>query len=72
MFLRLWQFHVRPNLIREFCAAYGPDGEWAALFRRGSGYVGTELLEARSVPATYLSIDRWGSREAWDAFLRAH
>src|SRR6187397_611903 len=28
----------------EFERVYGPDGEWAAFFRDGRGYIGTELL----------------------------
>ena len=27
-----------------FERVYGPEGEWAEFFRRGQGYVGTELL----------------------------
>jgi uncharacterized protein len=52
-----------------FESAYGADGEWARFFRRGEGYLGTELLAAAP---RYLLIDRWTSREAYEAFLSAH
>jgi len=52
-----------------FERVYGPDGDWARFFRRGEGYLGTELLASAE---RYLVIDRWTSREAYGAFLAAH
>jgi heme-degrading monooxygenase HmoA len=51
-----------------FERVYGPDGEWAAFFRTGRGYVGTELLRDVENPGRYLVIDRWESREAYNEF----
>ena len=56
----------------EFEQVYGPEGEWAAFFRRGSGYVGTELMRDVELPGRYLVIDRWESREAYQAFVDGH
>ena len=53
----------------EFEQAYGPDGEWAAFFREGTGYIGTELLRDVEIPGRYVVIDRWESREVYDAFV---
>ncbi len=53
----------------EFERVYGPDGEWAAFFRTGDGYVGTELLRDVENPGRYVVIDRWASREAYQAFV---
>ena len=53
----------------EFERVYGPDGEWAAFFRGGRGYVGTELLRDLEVPGRYFVIDRWESREAYNEFV---
>ena len=52
-----------------FERVYGPEGEWAEFFRRGSGYVGTELLRDVEHPARYLVIDRWESAATYDAFV---
>jgi heme-degrading monooxygenase HmoA len=49
--------------------AYGPEGEWAQFFRRGTGYVGTELLHDLEEPDRYLVIDRWESIETYNTFL---
>lgn len=53
----------------EFERAYGPEGEWAEFFRGGAGFVGTELLRDVENPGRYLVIDRWESREAYQAFV---
>jgi heme-degrading monooxygenase HmoA len=53
----------------EFERVYGPAGEWADFFRRGTGYVGTELLRDVETPSRYLVVDRWDSAEAYNAFV---
>jgi uncharacterized protein len=52
-----------------FARVYGPNGEWARFFRRGAGYLGTELLAGED---GFLLIDRWTSREAYTSFLAEH
>ena len=56
----------------EFERVYGPDGDWAAFFRGARGYVGTELLRDIELPGRYLVVDRWESREAYNAFVQAN
>jgi heme-degrading monooxygenase HmoA len=56
----------------EFEGVYGPGGDWAEFFRTGRGYVGTELLRDLEQPGRYFVIDRWESREAYDAFVVAN
>ena len=56
----------------EFERVYGPEGEWAEFFRGGAGYVGTELLRDLESPGRYLVVDRWDSREAYNAFAEAN
>ncbi len=65
----LWTYDVLPEAAEEFERAYGAAGDWAALFRRFEGYSGTELL--RGPGNAYLTIDRWRSREDFDAFMAA-
>lgn len=71
MFLRIWKFQVRPEKAEEFRAVYGPSGTWAGLFRRITGYLGTDLLQSATEPNMYFTFDRWEGPEAWAAFLRA-
>jgi hypothetical protein len=46
-YVSLCEFRVNTGFVFEFEKAYGPDGDWARLFRRGDGYLGTELLRDR-------------------------
>ena len=55
-----------------FAPVYGSGGEWSRFFRTGTGYVGTELLQDVEHPGRYLVIDRWESREAYNAFVEAN
>jgi len=56
----------------QFERTYGPEGEWAQFFAGGAGYIGTELLRDVEQPGRYVSIDRWESRDAYNAFVEAH
>jgi heme-degrading monooxygenase HmoA len=68
MYLILWRFRPVVGREGEFERAYGPSGEWAHLFRRGDGYLGTELLRRSEDSREYLTLDRWASRAAYEAF----
>jgi len=68
-YVYVWEFKVLPEREQEFLAAYGSSGVWSRLFGKAAGYVGTLLLQDRAVPARFLTIDRWSSQSAHDAFL---
>lgn len=70
MFVVVWQFEIAEEKIADFEAAYGPDGDWAQLFRKSPEYLGTELLRDVYISGSYLTIDRWKSEEAFRAFRR--
>jgi len=69
MYLIIWEYHVRAGMERSFEAAYGPDGDWALLFRSTPGYLGTTLLRDVSDPRAYTTLDRWVSRSEFDRFM---
>jgi heme-degrading monooxygenase HmoA len=62
------QFKVRPDCQAQFELHYGPHGSWVRLFRQSPGYIDTLLLQDRSDPLRYLTIDRWHSADAYNAF----
>src|SRR5690242_7070193 len=68
MYRIVWQFDAEPERLAEFEREYGPDGVWARLFRAGEGYVGTELFRSVDRPARFVTVDRWSSRAAYEAF----
>jgi heme-degrading monooxygenase HmoA len=68
MYVILWRFRPVEDRESEFERAYGPSGEWALLFRRDDGYLGTELLRRSGDSREYLTLDRWVSRTAYETF----
>ncbi len=71
MYAVVWEYEVRPEHAAAFEALYGADGDWARLFRRADGYLETRLYRDAARPMLYLTIDRWLSRAAYEAFARA-
>lgn len=67
-FAYIWEFLVNDSRQVDFEQAYGPDGDWVALFRRSPGYLGTELHQDQTNPLRYLTVDYWRSKEDRDTF----
>lgn len=70
-YVRVWRFRPLPNRVEAFEEAYGPEGDWARLFRAADGFLGTTLLKGNGEPAEYLALDRWVSLQAYQAFRLA-
>lgn len=64
----LWQFTAKAGKEQEFEEVYGAAGDWARLFRKADGYLGSELYRSRQGPRRYLVIDRWRSPDAFERF----
>lgn len=67
-FACVWEFQVPPTAEAEFRRHYGPDGSWVRLFRKDPAYLETLLLNDRSTPGRYVTVDRWKSAEAYRSF----
>ena len=72
MFVILWEFEVKPDCKERFETVYGPEGNWAVFFRRDPEYRGTRLLRDTAAERSYVTLDFWSSREAYEAFRRRH
>ena len=70
MYVIIWEYQVKADRLAEFESIYAANGAWAELFGKNAGYLGTELLRNKENPATYLTIDRWTSEEAFEHFKR--
>ncbi len=68
MFVTLWEFEVKPGSEELFERTYGPEGEWAKLYRRDARYLGTRLLRDVAAERVYVTMDRWESRAAYEEF----
>ena len=68
MFVVIWEYEVRQGSAAAFEALYGACGAWVKLFGEHAGYLDTQLLLGDQ-PGHYLTIDRWGSAQAYADFL---
>lgn len=69
VFVRVWEYRVRPECVDAFERAYGAEGDWAQLFGREPGFIGTALFRDTSNALTFLTVDRWLDEESWTRFL---
>ena len=72
MYVILWEYKVNVEHQIEFEKTYSSNGRWVELFRKGVGYIGTELLRDEKHPQRYLTIDRWNSKEEYEHYLIQH
>jgi hypothetical protein len=72
MFLVLWEFDVKQGCEERFESVYGPEGDWARLFRRDPAYQRTLFLRDPFREHTCLTCDFWENREAYKLFLQTN
>jgi heme-degrading monooxygenase HmoA len=72
MFLALWEYEVKPGCEERFETVYGPEGDWAQLFRRDGRYQETRLLRDPLRPGVYITLDFWSSRKDYEEFKATH
>jgi heme-degrading monooxygenase HmoA len=71
VFVRVWEYDVPADAVSAFRAAYSAHGDWAELFGRAAGYLGTELYQDPHGSRRFLTIDRWRTEQDWLAFREA-
>jgi len=72
MLVIVWRFEAAVGHEADFRRAYGRAGDWARLFARAPGYLGTELLREHGDAGGWLTIDRWRSAAEHESFVRTH
>ena len=68
VFVYVWEYIVKSEKKSDFERIYGVDGDWAKLFKRDAGYLGTELHQDISNKLRYITVDYWTSKKARDNF----
>lgn len=68
MYIILWEYQVKPQKQAEFKRMYAANGAWADLFRNADGYIVTELIQDETQATRFMTIDRWDSKENFEAF----
>lgn len=71
MYWIVWSYDVKPEQAKSFERVYGPAGDWAQLFERAPGFVGTELRRESDRADHYITIDRWLTRADYQRFKDA-
>jgi heme-degrading monooxygenase HmoA len=67
-FSYIWEYEVSQEAEPQFLRHYAPDGTWARLFRRATGYESTHLYRNRRRPGHYLTVDHWHDDAAYREF----
>jgi heme-degrading monooxygenase HmoA len=67
-YMIVWEFQVQNGMDSQFEAFYGPDGDWARLFRQAAGYQKTHLGRDPDSAGRYLTVDFWSSHKAYSDF----
>lgn len=57
----IWEYKVNEDHLDAFLKAYRPEGDWAQLFKKCAGFLGTELHRDAGVKNRYVTIDFWQS-----------
>ena len=75
VFVVVWEFDIRAGAEEAFLEAYGVDGEWARLFRRGTGFLRVELARSIAGVAVCQEADdpwvvQWATGTGLDSRLR--
>jgi heme-degrading monooxygenase HmoA len=71
-YLLIWEFHVKAGKEQLFETIYCADGEWACFFRQDPAYGGTELVRNVKTPRSFMTMDFWESKTAYEAFCKQH
>jgi len=60
---------VRPEHVEAFVRFNGADGDWARLFARAEGYLGTTLEADPVTASTWRTRDHWRAQQDFETFL---
>jgi len=70
MYTIVWQYTVHPQHLHTFIEYYHAAGKWVEFFQPSPFYVGTDFLQLEDL--TFITIDKWWSKEAYEQFLKEH
>ncbi len=69
MYIIVWAYRVRPDKQAEFEKTYAANGDWAELFKKGKGFLGTKLIRSDITFENYATVDTWETRTDYEVFL---
>lgn len=72
MYQVVWRYEVKEQYLSHFTEMYGSSGNWVELFKKSPHYIKTELFKAAEGQHTYVTIDFWQSKNAYQEFYEDH
>ncbi|MBL7843985.1 MAG: hypothetical protein KF846_06155 [Cyclobacteriaceae bacterium] len=72
MYIIIWEYKIHPVHKSQFLEYYKPDGLWTKFFRQAENYISTDLLMSEAKEHTFITIDKWVSKESYETFLKTH
>jgi heme-degrading monooxygenase HmoA len=70
IYIRVWEIQAKAGLEDEFEKAFGPEGQWVALFRKSKAFLRTELFRDLEDNGRYFIVDHFASQSAFQSFLK--
>ncbi len=64
----IWKYKIKPESKEKFEHEYGPRGTWFKLFSQSINYAGSFLSKSGEETDTYILIDMWTDKEAYEEF----
>ncbi|MTI40248.1 antibiotic biosynthesis monooxygenase family protein [Fulvivirga lutimaris] len=65
----IWKYKVKYDSTDQFEFEYGPNGTWNKLFSQSKNYKGSFLHKSEDDSQTYILIDTWVSKQAYEDFI---
>jgi hypothetical protein len=70
VYIYIWQYDIYPDFRSDFLFSYGPTGERVKFFKKGDGYLKTELLTDKQNKFKFITIDYWINSQQYAEFLK--
>ncbi|MEK7262917.1 MAG: antibiotic biosynthesis monooxygenase [Bacteroidota bacterium] len=68
----IWEFLVKKECEVQFIQRYNAEGVWVQFFRKGNGFMRTELLRDVENSLRFVTMDYWNSIAEYEFFRREH
>lgn len=72
MYVIIWKYKINAAFKEDFIAYYSSTGKWARLFQKHQDFIGVEFAPLEEEENTYITIDKWTSKESCVNFIAAN
>ena len=72
MYVIIWKYKIKVEFREDFITYYSSAGKWAELFQKHQDFLGVEFAHVEEEEDTYITIDKWKSKESCVNFIAAN